>query len=149
MFVLKVLSILVQFSILLCVNDNLIPKLGPVVNKQLSNVNSSLQIFCGVREGAQPFFFEWFKNSRPIRSGPGVKWEIENSKKSSTLNIDSVDKDDAGNYSCFVKNIHGSDSIDVVLNVKGIAMKFILVHFVVVSIGGAMVSINLTRVRHK
>ena len=71
-----------------------------------------------MQQGAQPFFFEWFKNSQAIRSGQGARWEIENSKKSSTLNIERISKEDAGNYSCMVKNVYGSDQINVVLTVN-------------------------------
>ena len=94
-------------------------KLGPVLTHQKVEVNSSLQIFCGVQKGVQPFFFEWFKNNQAIKRLPGAKWEIETSKQFSTLNIQRIDKDDAGNYSCLVKNIYGSDSINVMLTVKG------------------------------
>ena len=93
------------------------------------DVNSSLQIFCSVRKGAQPFFFEWFKNSQPIRSEPGVKWQIETSKKFSTLDIDRINREDAGNYSCLVKNIHGSDSINVMLTVKGMPFLYLNLSF--------------------
>ena len=106
-------------------NVELMPKLGPVLGYQNRNVNSSLQVFCGVQQGSQPLFFEWFKNGQPIKPGPGVKFEFENSKKFSTLNIERIDKEDAGNYSCLVKNVYGSDSIHVSLTVKGI-LSFVL-----------------------
>ena len=99
--------------------DKTVPKLGPVVNNQKRDVNASFQVFCGVQQGAQPLFFEWFKNGQPIKAVPGVKWQIETSNKFSALNIDRIDKEDTGNYSCLVKNIHGSDSIHVLLTVKG------------------------------
>ena len=99
----------------------LVPKLGQVFNNAKRNVNASLQVICGVEQGAQPLFFEWFKNSQIIKSGLGLKWKIETSNKFSTLIIDRIDKEDAGNYSCLVKNIYGSDSIHVLLTVKGIS----------------------------
>ena len=102
------------------------PKLGPIVNNQRRDVNSSLRLFCDVQQGVQPFFFEWFKNNQPIKAGPGVKWEIENAKKLSTLTIERIDKNDAGNYSCLVKNIYGSDSLTVSLTVKGTVLFIIL-----------------------
>ena len=72
-----------------------------------------------MQRGAQPFFFEWSKNGRLIKPGPGVKWEIETSRQFSSLNIQKILNEDAGNYSCLVKNIYGSDSINVMLTVKG------------------------------
>ena len=112
-------------SVLIATN-NLVPKLGPVANNQKRNVNSSFRILCEVQQGVQPFFFEWSKNGQTIKSLPGVKWEFENSKEFSILKIGKIDKEDAGNYSCLVKNIHGSDSINVVLTVKGMG-KFNLI----------------------
>ena len=61
--------------------DKPVPKLGPVVNNQKRDINSSFQVFCGVQQGAQPLFFEWFKNGQPIKAGPGLKWQIETFKK--------------------------------------------------------------------
>ena len=123
--------ILIQFY-LICASDisqiELVPKLGQVVNNARRNVNTSLQVTCGVEQGAQPLFFEWFKNGQSIKAVPGVKWQIETSTKFSTLNIDRIDKEDGGNYSCLVKNIHGSDSIHVLLTVKGI-LELILTFF--------------------
>ena len=95
------------------------PKLGPVVNTQKADINSSIHIFCDVRQGELPFFFEWFKNGQPIKSRPGVKWEIETSKQFSALNIQRISKEDSADYSCRVKNAFGSDSINVTLTVKG------------------------------
>ena len=100
-------------------NDKYAPKLGPVLNNQQVDLNLSFQTFCAVQQGAQPLFFEWFKNGQPIKASPGVKWLIETSKQFSSLNIQRIAKEDAGNYSCLVKNIYGSDSINVMLTVKG------------------------------
>ena len=72
-----------------------------------------------MRQGELPLFFEWFKNNQTLRASNGAKFEIENNKRSSTLFIQHIAKEDAGNYSCLVKNIHGSDSINVMLTVKG------------------------------
>ena len=105
--------------------DKSAPKLGRDVNNNIKrDVNSSLQVTCGVQQGAQPLFFEWFKNGQPIKAGPGVKWQIETSKRFSMLDIVRISKEDAGNYSCLVKNIYGSDSINVFLTVKGNIYEF-------------------------
>ena len=72
-----------------------------------------------MRQGDQPLFFEWFKNNQTLRASNGAKFEIENTKRASTLFIERIVKEDAGNYSCLVKNIYGSDTINVMLTVKG------------------------------
>ena len=106
-------------------NAQSVPRLGPVVTNQQVDLNLSFQIFCAVRQGVQPFFFEWSKNGQPLKSKPGVNWEIENSKDISIFKIVKISKDDAGNYSCLVKNIYGSDSINVMLSVKGMRRKLL------------------------
>ena len=90
------LLILLCFFSVLCINANSPPKLAPVFNTQLINVNSSFQILCSVREGRQPFFFVWHKNNQVIKSASGNKWNIESSKIFSTMTIERIDKDDAG-----------------------------------------------------
>ena len=97
----------------------LAPKLGELVKNRIRSEGSNFQIFCSAEEGSEPFFFEWTKNGQLIRSGPDVKYRIENSEMSSTLSIKSVERHDAGNYSCLVKNAVGTDSKLVSLTVKG------------------------------
>ena len=80
---------------------------------------STFQVLCSIEEGSEPLFFEWSKNGQTIRTSPDVKYRIENSKISSALTIDKVNRLDAGNYSCLVKNGIGSDSKNLYLNVKG------------------------------
>jgi len=76
-------------------------------------------VFCSIEEGDEPFTFEWSKNGQTIRPGPGIKYRIESSQRCSTLSVDKIDITHGGNYSCRVKNGHGSDVISVSLNVKG------------------------------
>ena len=105
-------------------NNRVAPKLAPVVTNQQADVNASFQILCSVRQGAQPLFFEWYKNSRPIRSS-APRLVIENSKLFSTLMIEHIARDDTGNYTCLAKNIYGNNSINVILTVKGEIQFFI------------------------
>ena len=91
----------------------------PLLSPRIQKESSYFQVVCSVEEGDQPFFFEWSKNGQTIRSGPQGDYQIESSRRSSTLNIGKVARYNAGNYSCLVKNNDGSDSQNVVLNVKG------------------------------
>ena len=95
------------------------PKLGPIVNSQTQRENSSFGIYCRLQEGSLPVFFEWFKDGKSLTNKHGAKYEIESGKKLSSLNIEKINREDVGNYSCQVKNIHGSDTLNVQLNVKG------------------------------
>ena len=107
------------FSVLNASVNKLGPKLNPILTNQQSDVNASLQILCSVRQGDQPLFFEWFKNSKSLKQVPGVSWEIDNSKQFSLLNFQRLTEADAGNYSCLVKNIYGSDTINFLLTIRG------------------------------
>ena len=74
---------------------------------------------CTIEEGSHPIFFEWFKNSVPLKPSPEVNYKIENSRLSSTFMIENIDLRDAANYSCFAKNSFGSDSTHIVLSIDG------------------------------
>ena len=89
------------------------------MKNRIRSEGSYFQILCAVEEGSEPLFFEWFRNGQSIKSGPDVKYRIENSEMSSTFSIKSVERHDAGNYSCLVKNAVGTDSQNMLLNVKG------------------------------
>ena len=93
--------------------------MGPVVNSQVQPVNTVFAVFCHSLSGTPPLFFEWFKDGKSIRTNRDSRVEVENSKLFSTLNIAKISRNDAGNYSCKVKNAFGSDTLNVVLNVKG------------------------------
>ena len=113
--------LLLLLNVLAHVNTEILspPKLVPFVNERTQSANTNFQILCSVLEGSQPLFFEWSKNGQPIKSGPNVKYRIENSEIFSTLIIKSVDRIDSGNYSCLVKNAVGSDSRNILLIIKG------------------------------
>ena len=83
-------------------------------------IGSIFQIFCTVQEGSFPVFFEWFKDSKSLKPSPDFNYKIEISKISSTFTIESIDRNDHGNYTCVVKNTFGSDSQNVFLNIKGL-----------------------------
>ena len=74
---------------------------------------------CTIEEGSQPIFFEWFKNSVPMKPIPEVNYKIDNFESFSTLIIKNIERSDSANYSCFAKNSFGSDSHNVVLNING------------------------------
>ena len=68
-----------------------------------------------IEEGSFPIFFEWFKNSKPLKPNPDVNYKIENSEMLSTLKIIKIDLNDVGNYTCIAKNTFGSDSQTIYL----------------------------------
>ena len=99
------------------------PKLAHISDKSQA-IGSYFSVYCTIEEGSLPVFFEWFKNLKSLSLVPGVNYKIENSKISSTLTIENVNINDEGNYTCTSKNGFGSDSQNVVLNLKGTFFQF-------------------------
>ena len=100
------------------------PKLSPVLNQRTQSENTIFQFYCSVLSGSEPLFFEWAKNGQSVKPNPDVKYRIENSEISSTLTISKAIQSDQGNYTCSVKNEHGSDAQNVLLTIKGKFKKF-------------------------
>ena len=97
----------------------LAPKLIKLGSQRNQKIGSVFQIFCNIEEGSHPIFFEWFKNSVPLKPSPEVNYKIENSRLFSTLSIESIEMSDSANYSCFAKNSFGLDSTHILLNING------------------------------
>ena len=74
---------------------------------------------CSTQEGSPPFFFDWAKNAKTIKSSPDFNFKIENFETFSTLSIKKLERFDSANYTCTVKNTVGSDTQHFLLNVKG------------------------------
>lgn len=80
---------------------------------------------CSVKKGQAPFSFKWYKNGNIV---DGSSKEMTNDKIS-TLVIDPVKADSAGNYTCVVSNSHGSSSYSSILIVKCKLFKTIKYNF--------------------
>jgi len=89
------------------------------VNHKNQTEGSHFQIFCTVEEGSLPLFFEWSRNGQLIKSSPDVNYKIDNSDRFSTFTIAKIDRKDAANYTCVVRNAFGTDSQSVLLSIKG------------------------------
>ncbi|KAH8022254.1 hypothetical protein HPB51_023132 [Rhipicephalus microplus] len=76
---------------------------------------SSAQVFCAISKGTLPVYFTWFKDGQTV-SGDNVK--VTTSETFSALRISQVSATDVGNYTCFAKNLQGSDSYSVKLEVR-------------------------------
>jgi hypothetical protein len=100
-------------------NSTIVPKLGPTLSHKNQTVGSYFQLFCTVQEGSLPLFFDWSKNGQSIKTNHDVNYKIDNYERSSTLTIAKIDRKDAGNYTCIVRNAFGTDSQNVLLTVKG------------------------------
>jgi Immunoglobulin domain len=96
-----------------------LPKLRPFnTGDEPLYLRDSFQLFCSVINGDSPFTFEWLFQNATITSTFDLR--IENSKKSSTLTIDSVSAKHSGEYVCRVLNRAGFATISTALVVKGL-----------------------------
>ncbi|XP_050305192.1 cell adhesion molecule Dscam2 isoform X16 [Anthonomus grandis grandis] len=82
------------------------------------SVNSGDPAFlnCLVHKGDLPLNITWLHNNKTISDKLGSV--IPAGKKGSSLNIDSVSAAHAGEYTCFVQNVAGSDRFSAVLHVN-------------------------------
>ncbi|XP_064488735.1 cell adhesion molecule Dscam1-like isoform X2 [Ornithodoros turicata] len=74
-----------------------------------------VHVFCSIGKGSLPIYFTWFKDGKPI-TNTGVK--VTTTEKFSALEIVKVTPADVGNYTCFAKNLQGSDSYSSMLEVR-------------------------------
>jgi len=87
---------------------------------------SQFRLFCSRSAGDKPLFFQWSKNGRTLSNTPQVNYKIENSDDFTIFTINSVERNDSGNYSCIVRNAFGEDTKSSQLIVKGL-IQYILI----------------------
>lgn len=91
------------------------------------NSGDPASLNCLVHKGDLPFNITWLHNNKTIKEEFGILI-FANGKKTSSLSIDSVSAEHAGEYSCFVQNRAGSDRHTAVLNVNGIFCMYFTIH---------------------
>jgi hypothetical protein len=98
---------------------SVLPKLGPfnVGEEPRLFFEDFFQLICSVLQGDSPFTFEWLFQNRSISNNRDTS--IESTKRSSTLNIESVTAKHTGSYTCKVHNHAGHASITTALIVRG------------------------------
>lgn len=96
------------------------PKLAPfATTDEPLHLGDFFQLTCAVVHGDFPYNITWYFNEQPISSVDGVSI-LMHGKRSSSLNIDSVSGQNAGNYSCIGSNIAGSASVTTTLSIRGL-----------------------------
>ena len=86
---------------------------GPV------NSGESVSLTCSVSRGDQPLEFFWFFNGQKILLAKRQDLLITINKRRSTLEIESVNADHSGEYTCTVSNEAGATSYSSILAVNG------------------------------
>lgn len=73
---------------------------------------------CAVTKGDFPIEIVWLFNGKPIDSSLGITVGYMN-KRISTISIESVSAENAGEYTCIAKNPAGVTSYSAKLNING------------------------------
>lgn len=77
-----------------------------------------IQVYCIVKEGDLPIAIEWMLNRKPLKDYSEIS-VISGGKRSSSLSIESVQYEHAGNYTCKTKNRAGETEFTAQLLVNG------------------------------
>lgn len=86
------------------------------------NSGDTISVQCTVSKGDYPLNITWFLNGRELRSGDGISIS-RNSRRVSSLTVDSVYEMHAGAYKCEASNFAGTASHTAVLKVNGTCLK--------------------------
>lgn len=78
----------------------------------------SASVQCHIFSGDMPLTFSWTLNEEPIRKYPEIN-TANVGNKISVLSIDSIHKENAGNYTCIASNRAGFSTYTAELTVKG------------------------------
>ena len=86
--------------------------------EQTVNADDSITITCTDGHGSPTPTFTWFHNDEVVQSGERVT--IATNGGVSSLDIDPIQREDAGNYECLATNIAGQSrmNVDVVVQCK-------------------------------
>ncbi|XP_074593818.1 cell adhesion molecule Dscam2-like [Brevipalpus obovatus] len=93
------------------------PKISLKPQKLIQKAGQPTDFTCTIQRGSLPVQFEWLKDGKSIEST--TKLEIDTSKKSSALFLQSLSISDGGNYSCRASNSFGFDQSTSNLIVEG------------------------------
>lgn len=90
-----------------------------------ANAGDMASISCAISKGDQPLNISWYFNGQLLSRSNDLGIVIVNiNKKTSILNIDSVNGVHRGTYHCVAANWAGSANHSAVLNVNGIPFGF-------------------------
>lgn len=83
-----------------------------------AQTGQDMTITCSVPEGDLPLKIQWFLDMEPISQVTGIS-SSKFGKRSSVLNIESIQAKHAGNYTCMAENDAGQVRYSTELKVNG------------------------------
>ncbi|OQR79153.1 hemicentin-2-like [Tropilaelaps mercedesae] len=95
------------------------PQIAPVKVPENLEEGQRLVIVCIVLKGSQPISFSWRKDNVPLVSSPDMK-VMHTDSYQEQLQIEQLNADHVGNYTCGASNAFGSDQMSV-----AVALKFV------------------------
>lgn len=78
---------------------------------------------CAVSVGDKPLEFAWYFNGQPINTEDNPAISVSINKRRSTLDIESVNAEHSGEYTCSVSNQAGATTHSTSLIVNGKQLK--------------------------
>ena len=81
-----------------------------------TRVGERIAVTCSTRSGTLPFQFEWIRNGEALLRSE--RMNIGTIEDASTLTLRNLRREDAGNYTCIVRNREGVDSFTATLRIK-------------------------------
>ena len=78
-----------------------------------------MNISCGVRLAGQNDHIQWIHNGKPIEISRNQKQQQKDGAEQSSLKIENITLNEAGNYICLVKNSAGSANSSISVIVGG------------------------------
>lgn len=104
------ISFSVQFSVL--------PKIAPFPTNDPFYTGDFFQQTCSIIHGDVPVEIYWLFDNEPIFMTENIR--VENTRRTSTLTIESVGGENAGNYTCVATNNAGRTVASIELVVRGL-----------------------------
>ena len=83
------------------------------------NWGESISTMCAVSVGDTPLEFSWYFNGESISPEDKPEISISTRKRRSTIDIDGVNAEHSGEYTCSVSNRAGATTHSTVLSVNG------------------------------
>ncbi|GFS44506.1 titin [Nephila pilipes] len=110
-------KILLVNVILICLRASLgeKPDLYPMFVPPNIGLGDPVDLICSIRKGSLPVTFTWFQNSKIITNSSKQNIKITNNPRRSVFNIESLNSESIGNYTCQAINNIGSDDESILV----------------------------------